>query len=129
MPATVSYLLRFPSGLLAHCDCSFASTSSQRYRVHCQDGYIEMDPAFAYSDLALRIQNDRAQAGLQEPSLPQINQFAAEMDHFAECILKDLRPRTPGEEGLADIRVVTAIEEAIRTRGAVLVRKEGKNDD
>jgi hypothetical protein len=32
--------------------------------------------------------------------LPQINQFAAEMDHFARCVLNDKTPRTPGEMGL-----------------------------
>ncbi len=122
VPASVSFLLRFPSGVLAHCDCSFASTSSQRYRVHCQSGYIEMDPAFAYSGLALRIRDDQQENGDVTPvELPQINQFAAEMDHFADCILNDKKPRTPGAEGLADIRIIVAIEEAIRTGRAVRV--------
>ncbi|KXV21117.1 hypothetical protein AD935_08810, partial [Gluconobacter japonicus] len=40
-----------------------------------------------------------------EPTLgtqPAQNQFALEIDHFADCILNDLTPRTPGEEGLRD---------------------------
>jgi predicted dehydrogenase len=122
VPASVSYLLRFPSGVLAHCDCSFASTSSQRYRVHCQSGYIEMDPAFAYSDLALRIRDDQQESGdVTSVELPQINQFAAEIEHFSTCILNDKPPRTPGEEGLADVRIIVAIEEATRTGRAVRV--------
>jgi predicted dehydrogenase len=30
-------------------------------------------------------------------------------------VLKDQTPRTPGEEGLRDIRIITAIYEAART--------------
>ena len=44
-----------------------------------------------------------------------MNHFAAEMDHFSECVLSDKDPPTPGEEGLADMRVIAAIEEAART--------------
>ena len=36
-------------------------------------------------------------------------QFVREMDHFSECILRDRTPKTPGEEGLADIRCIEAI--------------------
>ena len=34
------------------------------------------------------------------------------MDHFSDCVLNGKDPRTPGEEGLADMRVIAAIEEA-----------------
>jgi glucose-fructose oxidoreductase len=37
------------------------------------------------------------------------------MDHLAECILNDTAPLTSGEEGLKDMRVITAIYEAART--------------
>ncbi len=124
VPASVSFLLRFPSGVLAHCDCSFASSSSQRYRVHCQSGMIEMDPAFAYSDLALRVRDDQQADGeVISVDLPQVNQFAAEMDHFSDSVLNDKQPWTPGEEGLADVRIIVAIAEAIRTGHAVRVGK------
>jgi len=29
--------------------------------------------------------------------------FAREMGHMAECVLRDQKPRTPGEEGLRDM--------------------------
>jgi predicted dehydrogenase len=37
------------------------------------------------------------------------------MDHFAECVLNDREPLTPGEEGLKDLRIMMAIYEAART--------------
>ena len=59
----------------------------------------------------------------EELLLEQVNQFAAEMDHFAECVTQDRQPATPGEEGLADMRVITALYEAIRTGGTVKVSR------
>jgi predicted dehydrogenase len=43
------------------------------------------------------------------------------MDHFSDCLLNDGKLRTPGETGLADMRVMTAIYEAMRTGGTVKV--------
>ena len=49
----------------------------------------------------------------------EVDHFAAEMDHFSACVLSDKPPRTPGEEGLRDIRIIAAINEAIRTGATV----------
>ena len=37
------------------------------------------------------------------------DQFALEMDHFAECILESKTPHTPRDEGLKDHRTMEAI--------------------
>ena len=55
VPESVAFTLRFPSGVLAHCDCSFGVGESRCYRVHCTDGFIELDPAFAYRGQRLRV--------------------------------------------------------------------------
>jgi predicted dehydrogenase len=125
VPASVSFMLRFPSGVLAHCDCSFDSNAGNRYRVNCQDGYIDMDPAFSYTGLQLRVKHSDEEGGERISQLPvaPVNQFAAEIDHFADCILNDRTPRTTGAEGLADVRVILAIEEAIRTGRSVTLAK------
>ena len=47
--------------------------------------------------------------------LPNIDQFAAEMDDFAQCILENRPTRVPGEEGLRDMKIITAIYESART--------------
>ena len=118
VPESVSFTMRFPSGVLAHCDCSFGSAESRRYRVHCAKGFVEMDPAFSYRGLRLRVKqgdSKESNAQLSEWQIQEVNQFTAEMDHFSECVLHDKAPRTPGEEGLADMRIISAIEEAART--------------
>src|SRR3954453_15148395 len=124
VPESVAFTLRFPSGVLAHCDCSFGSAGGRRYRVHCAEGVIDMDPAFDYRGLRLRVKETKGHGGETldaEMLLPGVNHFAAEMDHFSDCVLTGKDPRTPGEEGLADMRVIAAIEEAARTGQTVRV--------
>ncbi len=122
VPESVAFTLRFPSGVLAHCDCSFNAEVSRRYRVHCEKGFIEMDPAFSYNGLNLVVK-EGGQAGRRtELQIEQVNHFSAEMDHLSACILNGGEPRTPGEEGLADMRVIAAIEEALRSGGAARVK-------
>lgn len=124
VPGSVAFTLRFPSGVLAHCDCSFAASESRRYRVHCAEGWIEMDPAFSYRGLRLRTKKGDAKKGNAEHAehlLEQVDHFAAEMDHFSDCVRNGTTLRTPGEMGLADMRVLAAIEEAARTGKTVKV--------
>jgi predicted dehydrogenase len=126
VPESVVYTMRFPSGALAHCDCSFGAATDRRYTVHCAKGTIAMNPAFSYSGLRLRVKQGeeaKGDARDQELLLEPVNQFAAEMDHFAQCVVEDRQPATPGEEGLADMRVITALYEAIRTGGTVKVSR------
>jgi predicted dehydrogenase len=118
VPESVAFTLRFPSGVLAQCDCSFGTAPSRRYSVHCDEGFIDMDPAFDYRGLRLSVTQGEERAELL---IGQVNHFAAEMDHFSDCVLNGKDPRTPGEEGLADMRVIAAIEEAARTGRAVRV--------
>jgi predicted dehydrogenase len=118
VPRGCSWTMRFPSGVLAHCGTDFAGATSRRYRVHCQDGYIDLENAFAYNGLRLKVsREDRT----TEIDLPQVNQFAKEMDHFSACVLDDQQPWTPGEEGLADMKVIAAIEAAAREGKTVRV--------
>ena len=124
VPESVAFTMRFPSGALAHCDCSFGAEVSRRYRVHCTKGFIDMDPAFSYNGLRLTVKKGNEQSGKAERAelpIEQVNHFAAEMDHLSDCVLNDRDPLTPGEEGLADMRVIAAIEEAVRTGRTVRV--------
>jgi len=47
---------------------------------------------------------------------PRRNQFAAQFDHLAEYVAGGTDPLTPGEEGLADLRVMEAIYRSARER-------------
>lgn len=121
VPESVAFLMKFPSGALADCFCSFGSSGSARYRVLGTKGFIEMDPAYWYGGLKLRMENQDGPWEATGLLAAPFNQFAAEIDGFSLAVLKNEAPRTPGEEGLADIRVTTAIEQAAKSRATVKV--------
>jgi predicted dehydrogenase len=117
---SVHFLLQFPSGWVADCGASYATHRSQFLRLHGEKAWAELDPAFAYTGLKLRIGSvtDEHNAVL-EPDADAVDQFAREIDHMARCVLDDVRPHTPGEEGLQDHRVMEAIYTSARTGRAV----------
>jgi predicted dehydrogenase len=119
VPESVAFTLRFPSGVIASGDCSFGVSESRQFRVQGADAFLEMDAAFGYRGQRLYLQTKER---ITEMKLTPVDHFAAEMDHFSECILAGKESKTPGEEGLADMRVITAIEEAIQTGRKVSIK-------
>ena len=105
-PASYVWTMRFPSGVLAHCSCGFNGNGSRRFRAFCANGWFGMEPAYGYG--GLRIQTSRADMK-EIADLPQVNHFAMEMDHLSQCVIDNKQPDTPGEEGLADMRIVEAV--------------------
>lgn len=43
------------------------------------------------------------------------DQFGPELEYFSNCILQDKEPEPGGAEGLADVRIITALVESERT--------------
>jgi predicted dehydrogenase len=122
--ATTTWQMRFPSGLLANCACSFDGHDTKSYRVVAERGTFGMDPSFPYHGLKMF-------AKPNEPPLPQIaetDQFANELDHMADCILNNREPYTPGEEGLQDQRIIEAIFESAKKQRIVKLPKIDKID-
>ncbi len=111
----IMFQLRFPSGVLANCGSSYGG-GINRFRVIKPRGSAELDPASSYTGLRMRVWRGGA---IEERNLPQRNHFALEMDHLAECILKDTTPLTPGEEGLKDMKIIAAIYEAAQSGRSV----------
>jgi predicted dehydrogenase len=122
--ATAIWQMRFPSGVLVNCMCSFDAHDVNSYRVVAERGVFGMNPSFHYRGLKMFAKPD-------DPPLPQIaesNQFANELDHMADCVISDRQPYTPGEEGLQDQRIIEAIFESARTSRAVTLARFDKPD-
>jgi predicted dehydrogenase len=47
-----------------------------------------------------------------ETQFPQIDNFGAQVAYFSDCIATGTPPEADGEEGLADLRTLIAIEKA-----------------
>ena len=118
----VSWLMRFPSGALANLSTSYGMHRASRLAVHLDGGGLKLENAFPYK--GQRLLQVRAQDGLETESFIQIGQkdhFASEMDHMADCVIKGKTPRTPGEEGLRDMKLIEAIYRAAADRVSVKV--------
>jgi predicted dehydrogenase len=123
---SVVFTLRYPSGVIAHCDCSFGMAESRFYRVQGTKGYLRMDPAFSYRGLRLHVKEGDAKKGTAETKelmLQAENHFAKEMDHFSSVILNGDECKTPGAMGLADMRILKALEKSIETKAPVALSR------
>jgi predicted dehydrogenase len=119
VPDRVTFQLRFASGILAACTCGFSMLEARRYRVFCDKGWMELDAAFGYEGQRIhtgRMAGSESDKLNSELVMTPVNHFAKEMDHFSRCVADKTQPLTPGEEGLADIRVLTAIAKSIDDR-------------
>lgn len=122
VPESVTFVMRYPSGAVASCLCSFGVAESRHYRVHCEKGYIDMDPAFSYRGLRLRTKAE--DDGLTESAeivIEPVNHFTEEMDGFSAAVLGEAEVITPASMGIADMRIVAAIGESIRGGAAVKI--------
>jgi predicted dehydrogenase len=111
----ILFQLRFPSGVIANCTSSYGAPFN-RFRVVGTNGWAELEPALSYNGLRMRA----GEGGKVEERLhPVIDHFAAEMDHLSDCVMTDKPPLTPGEEGLKDMRIISAVYQAAAGGGAV----------
>ncbi|TFW05383.1 Gfo/Idh/MocA family oxidoreductase [Oxalobacteraceae bacterium OM1] len=111
----VQFILRFPSGFTATCSSSYSGHNAKFLRLVGSDAWAELDPAYAYTGLRLRVGRlvDGHDA-VQEIGIDTGDQFAKELDHMAQCIKANRQPHTPGEEGLQDMRIIEAIYQSAR---------------
>lgn len=112
VPESVSFQLRFPSGVIMNGSCSFGSGDSRLLRVTTAKGYLHMDNAFAYRGIELRMRKPGKAGDVVEPGIEAVDHFTAELDGVAKALLDNKPVKTPGADGLADMKVIKAIEEA-----------------
>jgi predicted dehydrogenase len=120
--ASCSFSLKFPSGYVATCTTSYDVHKSQFLRLEGTKAWADMSPAYGYHGNHLKWSHlDGERETEIAPQIEEKDQFALEMDHFAECILEGKTPHTPGEEGLKDHQIMEAIYESARTSRIVRV--------
>jgi predicted dehydrogenase len=114
----VTFQLHFPSGILANCSSSYGYFHQSHFRVMGTEARLCMDPATWYSGLRMWIERGNT---IEQRDLPEVDHFAAEMDHMSDCVMQNKQPLTPGEEGLRDLTLISAIYEAARSGKSVKV--------
>ncbi|MBI5708503.1 MAG: Gfo/Idh/MocA family oxidoreductase [Armatimonadetes bacterium] len=134
----VRFTLRLPSGIECHGAGGYSwSPGKSRFEVVGEKGTLLGEPATPYGGhrLTLLASGEKREARGDEPSaiaylpfdspdsplasrlsqqlpITPNNQFVAQIEHFSECIRTGGKVKTPGEEGLRDIRIIQAIYES-----------------
>ncbi|AFZ68653.1 Gfo/Idh/MocA family protein [Deinococcus peraridilitoris] len=117
---SLAWTMRFPGGILASCLTSYNVQTIRYLRVFGKEGWLSMDPAYAYQGLRLEV--ERA-SGREELNMDEEDQFTLEIDHFSQCILQNKTPFTPGEEGLQDQRIMAAIYQSAQEQRPVALEQ------
>ena len=112
-----SWLLRFPSGALASASSTYGAQMPGYYRLHGTKGWLQMD-GYNYDGQHLQANYAGEVKGSKNVTVDITSQekdpmqFVRQADHFSQCVLQNKTPQAPGEEGLADMRVIEAIYQA-----------------
>jgi glucose-fructose oxidoreductase len=112
---TIRWTMDFPSGAKLEAVTSF-NHSADQFRAEGSKGWIDFKQhAFTYRGIVCETSRGPL-------NYPAINQQAAHMDDFADCILTGRDTPVPGELGRRDIQIIAAIYEAARTGKPVRVK-------
>ncbi|MDX2250339.1 MAG: Gfo/Idh/MocA family oxidoreductase [Bacteroidia bacterium] len=98
---TIFWQMNFPGGEVANCSTSYSSYVDRLY-VSCYHGWFGLKPSYGGN-------GTEGETSDGPMSFPAINQQAAQMDGFVECIRENRRSAISGEEGLRDLRVIEAV--------------------
>jgi predicted dehydrogenase len=104
---SMQWTMEFPSGLVATCETSY-SKQMNLLRAEAEEGWFELNPAYEYDG-----KKGRASDGPFEFS--EVREQSFQMDDFANCVMNNKKSKVPGEMGLRDVKILTAIYESART--------------
>jgi predicted dehydrogenase len=110
---TLTAMLRFPEGRLAQFTISYYGSAIDSYTVVGTKGTLHVEPGYTYGkslEHFLRLDGKE-----NKTSYKNTDQFGGELKYFSQCILHNIDPEPDAEEGLADVRVLEAIDRALKT--------------
>ena len=120
---TTSAVMRFEGDRLATFTSSFGAADVSRYRVIGTEGDISVEPAFEYAE-PLEYTLTRKGRETRRKG-PHVDQFAAELLYFSDCILENREPEPSAEEGAWDLRIIDALYESNRKGEPISLRPFG----
>jgi glucose-fructose oxidoreductase len=110
----ITWQMRFPSGVIANGTTSYSYAGTSHFEVIGTKGRITMDPAANYDGHQVML---RTSAGDRRLRIQEVNQQARQIDHLSRAILNNTDVKSGGDEGLQDIRLITAIYQSARDGG------------
>ena len=105
---TITWIMKFPSGITANCTSTYAANGFQGFRVGTSKGWFGLDPAYYYNG------NKGRRSDGPEINIPVADQFATELDEFADSIMNKRPFKANGEMGVSDVKYLMAVYDSIK---------------
>ena len=105
---TISWTMKFPSGVISHSVCTYGANGFQGFRAGTTRGWFGLDPAYYYNG------NRGRRSDGPEINIPVADQFATELDDFADCIIHKRQTKVSGEMGVSDVKYLMAVYDSIK---------------
>ena len=114
---TVAVTLRFPGDRIAQFTVSYVGNRLDSFHAVGTKGSVQLSPAYMFG-MSLE-QGVVIGEKKSHKSFKSTDQFGGELKYFSDCILNDTAPEPDAEEGLADVRVIEGIMQAMKSGASV----------
>jgi len=116
----IAFRLTHPGGLVCQGTSSFSSMAASFVQVHGDEGWAALNPAFAFEEE--RRLFGKIQGRWFEHKFRVIDEFALELNAFAESIRRERDPEPDGMEGMRDLAAIEAIYRSAREHRTIPIQ-------
>ncbi|MFC7026642.1 Gfo/Idh/MocA family protein [Halomicroarcula sp. GCM10025324] len=112
-------VLSYDDGATASVQSGFETPLTQYYRVRTTDGWLRADPTF---DIGVENSTSLTYSVDGETTTEQFDptdHYRLEVEHFADCVERDVTPRVDRTESVEIMRIIDAIKESADLGGPV----------
>ena len=110
---SLEFTMEMPDDVRAVCKTSY-SEEMNLLHADAERGWFEVEPAYEYKGIKGKTSDGKMK-------LPKVNQQAREMDNIALAIKENRPSPVPGEMGRQDVKILSAIYEAMRSGKRVMI--------
>jgi D-xylose 1-dehydrogenase (NADP+, D-xylono-1,5-lactone-forming) len=101
-------LLEWADGRTASLLGGFDQAFVSRFEISGETGGITLERSFQIGETGVNVQI-RVGDDVRTESFPHVDQYGLEIEHFSACVRDPAKPLAPGEDGMAQMRVVEAL--------------------
>jgi predicted dehydrogenase len=116
----IAFRLNFRNGIVLQGTASWGSAMASFVQVHGEKGWASLSPAFAFEEE--RRLTGKIAGKWFEREFTAIDEFALELDAFADCIRENRKPEPDGEQGMRDIVILEAIYRSAKQGRTIAIR-------
>jgi len=109
--------LRFADGLLAQFDCALSLERREMYQVVGTDGHLDVPQAFLPGTADTTIIQRQGRRTETPHTILGVDEYQLMVEHFADCVFRQIPVRYPPSEAAANMRVIEALYRSARNGG------------